>query len=164
MASSGPFATLMHFLYLLSTTTDLRCHLHLCPYPVWLSCFCIINGHTEVTQNMPECLDSSGCGCGIPPAHQDLGSLRLCHDVQENPLPPEKSTAVTSGKGPKHPLIHQQRNVESRRLQPPWGQFLVVQVPGLEPILDLSRAMSFTDYLRAGEWLSKGVLHICLCL
>lgn len=56
------------------------------------------------------------------------------------------------------------RRQKGRRLQPPWGQFLVVRVPGVEPILGLSRAVSFTDCLRAGERLSKGVLHICLCL
>jgi len=60
-------------------------------------------GATEVTQTMPQCLDSSGHGHGTPPAHQGLGSLHLCPHVQENQLTPEQFTASTSGKDPKHP-------------------------------------------------------------
>lgn len=63
-------------------------------------------GGTEVTQTMPEWTSVGMTG--------GLGSLRLCPHVQENQLPPEKFTAMTSGNGPKHPLTHQQHNTESR--------------------------------------------------
>lgn len=111
MASSGPFATLMHFLYVLSTTTDSLCYLHLCPYPVGCPVSVSSRGGTEVTRTMPECLDSSGYCCGTPPA-QGSGSLRLCPHVQENQLPPEKFTATTGENGPKDPLTHQGQKTE----------------------------------------------------